>query len=453
MTRKTWLISMAILAICAMGWAEEFALKQIDLTAEQALQTPGGQIINAQLLLAKPGEIKKAPATKSQYPLYGLLPVDAKTRLGFLVDESKGSGKGYDTLIVDLNANGDLTDDPVGEVAQRQGEPGQPMEQATFGPIVAPEKMQRGAWTPAIAAQLYVYNRDAIRQGGRQYFGYLGIRPACYLEATIEANGMKETIGIVDGSCNMTLGDEALFQVNQRGSDVYWALPYADAVLRDRNGSGKFEMNVVNQEAEPLSSLIFVGNKPFEIALSRDLESVRIEPYSKATGQLVIAEDRNADSVLLGRKLSGNRWEAISVEPAGEPITVPAGEYRLHSCVVADSVEGDTIIAAAGTNRTTGGTVEVEEGGSAQLTCGAPLDLRVTADKRGQQSGGVLGALTGGGAPSQVNINVQVLGSAGEFYSRFYKIEESGMTQPAPPAFEIQDEQGKQIASGSLEYG
>ena len=34
-------------------------------------------------------------------------------QLLFRLDESKGNGQGYDRLIVDVNRNGDLTDDPV----------------------------------------------------------------------------------------------------------------------------------------------------------------------------------------------------------------------------------------------------------------------------------------------------------------------------------------------------
>jgi hypothetical protein len=36
-----------------------------------------------------------------------------KLGVAFRLDEPQGKGKGYDRLILDLNRNGDLTDDPV----------------------------------------------------------------------------------------------------------------------------------------------------------------------------------------------------------------------------------------------------------------------------------------------------------------------------------------------------
>ena len=59
--------------------------------------------------------LSKEPEYKSARPLYSAVELgDAKDRfITLVVDESKGSGSGYDTLYVDANNNGDLTDDPV----------------------------------------------------------------------------------------------------------------------------------------------------------------------------------------------------------------------------------------------------------------------------------------------------------------------------------------------------
>ena len=61
---------------------------------------------------SKPAKLKKEPKAVSRHPLYGEC---RETTTGpawlFRLDESKGEGKGYDQLIVDMNQNGDLTDD------------------------------------------------------------------------------------------------------------------------------------------------------------------------------------------------------------------------------------------------------------------------------------------------------------------------------------------------------
>ncbi len=57
----------------------------------------------------------KEPSYRSQKPLYAFMVLDeAYTKvLELVLDESEGTGKGYDTLYADFNLNGDLTDDEV----------------------------------------------------------------------------------------------------------------------------------------------------------------------------------------------------------------------------------------------------------------------------------------------------------------------------------------------------
>ncbi|MBN2133344.1 MAG: hypothetical protein JW741_27850 [Sedimentisphaerales bacterium] len=62
--------------------------------------------------------VKQYPAFKSDKPLYGSFQVggertepEAGYHYAFALDESKGAGLGYDRMYIDLNLNGDLTDD------------------------------------------------------------------------------------------------------------------------------------------------------------------------------------------------------------------------------------------------------------------------------------------------------------------------------------------------------
>ena len=63
-------------------------------------------------------DVKRYPELKSDKPLYGSFQVGGERtepetgyRYAFALDESKGAGQGYDRMIIDLNLNGDLTDD------------------------------------------------------------------------------------------------------------------------------------------------------------------------------------------------------------------------------------------------------------------------------------------------------------------------------------------------------
>ena len=111
--KKTMLVySLVLLAIPILAPAKDFPLEFKTLNAEEAMAFPGGPGISAILRLDNPGVITKAPPAISKHPLYGELSIRTN-RLWFRIDESKGDGKGYDRLIVDLNQNGDLTDDAV----------------------------------------------------------------------------------------------------------------------------------------------------------------------------------------------------------------------------------------------------------------------------------------------------------------------------------------------------
>ena len=57
----------------------------------------------------------KEPTYSSQKPRYAKVVVneDGSKVLTVVFDESRGTGKGYDRMYVDLNFNGDLTDDPA----------------------------------------------------------------------------------------------------------------------------------------------------------------------------------------------------------------------------------------------------------------------------------------------------------------------------------------------------
>ncbi len=63
-------------------------------------------------------QVKRYPKFQSEHPLYGTLVIGARARhrapgpcYPFALDESAGTGRGYDRLYFDTNLNGDLTDD------------------------------------------------------------------------------------------------------------------------------------------------------------------------------------------------------------------------------------------------------------------------------------------------------------------------------------------------------
>ena len=110
MIKTTLLCGVVLTAIPFLAPAKDFPLEFKTLNAEEAMAFPGGSGLYGTLRLDKPNAITKAPPAISKHPLYGQMSVSTN-RVYFQIDESKGDGNGYDRLIVDLNQNGDLTDD------------------------------------------------------------------------------------------------------------------------------------------------------------------------------------------------------------------------------------------------------------------------------------------------------------------------------------------------------
>jgi hypothetical protein len=87
--------------------------------------------------------------------------------------------------------------------------------------------------------------------------------------------------------------------------------------------------------------------------------------------------------------------------------------------------------------------------------CGAPLQIKVTADKTAASSRELLSEVAGDArmnSDSLLRISASVVGAGGEAYSSFQK-GEGFRSQPPKPSFTIVQAGGKTVASGNLEYG
>jgi len=452
MTKKTTALALMVLAVASVVLPAEFPLELKTLTLQETLAFPGSDGQMAQLVTAKPESISRQPAASSKYPIYGVLATDGESRMAFRLDESKGTGKGYDALILDLNRNGDLTDDPVTQEAQKNEEVVGQMEQSLFGPIAVPAAQSAGPWRPSLCAEMLLYNRSMLKQRDNAFLGFLRVKPAGYLETTVEVNGVKQKIGVCDGNCNLRLGDPAAMEVSKRSGEAYWFLRPSDTLLRDRNGDGQFDSDDVAAESEPFSEIVYFGPTPYSLTLAGDLKAVRVEPYSGAVGELKIEKAGAVRSLTVGWEKSAGQWRCLTpgVGPDGE-FKAPVGAYRVYTCSLAGKAKGGAVVAVSGMQRKAEGSVRIEPGQSAGLPCGAPLDLKVVANTRTQQRGG--GWFRSAATVTNVDINIQVVGAGGENYSAYRIADKNRVARPKPPQFRVLGENRKEIAAGQLEYG
>jgi hypothetical protein len=459
---------VVLTAIPFLAPAKDFPLEFKTLNAEEAMTLPGGSGVSGALRLDKPGAITKAPPAVSQHPLYGQLSFDRTNRLWFRIDESKGNGKGYDCLIVDMNQNGDLTDDPV---ALRADKPAPTVtvnfEQAVFGPIAVPDAKKIGAWQPIYYAQMYAYNLAASIKSDSwsSYLGQLRLRPGWYLETTVELEGVTQKVGIVDGNCNFRLGEASQPFIYENNGETNWYFGGGDSFLVDNDGSGIFKSSVGNDESSPFGPLLYLGAKPFKAVLAADDKSLALEPWSGPLAELALQpHGEQVSGIQVAWESAPGQWQLLQPGVKNGKAKVPPGGYRLIACTlkVNSTAGGETLILSA-YKRTPEGTVRAEAGTSAPFKCGSPLEIKVASERDTrngvssmQASDPMLDYLKGGASsekPLQQIIRAYVVGGGGETYGNFQLQGRGKLREPPKPIFTITNAKGKEVASGNMEFG
>jgi hypothetical protein len=455
---------LATLAVIA-GTAADFPLALKTVDAARAWTLPGGSGSFSQLETRKPSQLKNESKAVSSYPLYGSFSETGQDHpMIYRLDESKGTGKGYDTLLLDQNGNGDLTDDTS---FTSKGNAGNTVpssfETANFGPISALESQCAGIWRPANFAQMTVYNRSLIGKSMPQgSVGYLRMRSGCYLETTVTLEGRSEKLAFMDGNGNMGLGDRAKTVKYRNANEDSWYFRDGDVVLRDRDGSGSYESDQFDTESEPLSDYLYIGPNPYRLSFSGDFKVLRLELCAEPMGEIAFEpHGEQVSYASIARETKPDQWELISPMFVSGKAKVPAGKYRLYGLQLTGKNANGVPVFAGAYNRGFKTTIEVAAGKTAVMKCGGPLELKVTANKQGANGnpGGVMGAAlslfggnSGSSSGSEVAINMAVTGAGGESYSGYVKGQNRN-GQPPLPVFKIFTADGKQVANGNLEFG
>ncbi len=445
----------------------EFPLEFKTLNAEDALTLPGVAGLSGSCQSRKAAAIRREPAASSRHPLYGVLANATTTdRFWYRVDESKGDGRGYDRLIIDLNFNGDLTDDPVISPAAGSSPPrtvtASQRNAVLFGPIPAPNDQIIGPARPMCFAQFYLLTlaSSTLSRAAPPLVGQLLVKPGWYLEATVDLDGAAQSVGIVDSDCNFRLGDVATRATLGSGSAQYWTFRGGDMFLRNRGDAAGAEISLARAEAQVFGPVLYVGATPFKASLSAGYKALVLEPWSAPLAQLALPEGGTMERLQVLWEGAPGRWQLLQPVVQGGQAKVPPGNYRLYTCTLRAKTPAGDAIVLSGTKRSLKDTVSTPAGATVPFKCGAPLEIKVTAqrDTSAQASAsGLLARLTrspGSSAPAvQERIQATVLGAGGETYSSF--ILESGNKRgsPQPPTFSVTTADGKQVASGNLEYG
>jgi hypothetical protein len=452
-----------VLAVAATATAlgEDFPLTFRTIPAKDVMQFPGGFGTYGQLGLAQPAKLRKEPKAMSKHPLYGVCR-DNPSGPAFLfrLDESKGDGKGYDQLIVDMNQNGDLTDDPVSQRAvlptdRRTSLP----DQMLFGPIQAPADKAVAGGRPVFFAQVYIFNRQLLTSGRADQgimIGQLMLKAGWYLDTTVAIDGLKQKVGVYDGDSNLRLGDVSRSQTITNRSEKSWYFRGGDTLLVDADGSGSFENDVFQSESCPFGPILYLGAKAYKVALAPNCKSLRVEPWTEALVEVTLQpRGDQVRNVTLAWEQPGGNWQIIRPAVSDGKVMVPPGNYRLYSSSLLGKGAARDQVMVSGMQRVPQTPLSIVAGKANTLDCGAPLDIKVTAVKSRGTSFGLLAEAAGDpkvDSDYMLRINANVAGADGEVYSTFQK-GEGFRTRPPKPSFTIVQAGGKTVASGTLEYG
>ncbi len=463
---KRWTFVGGLVAIAAIVTtsAEDFPLTFKTIPARDVMAFPGGYGTYGQLGLTKPARLKQEPKAVSRHPLYGECRDAVASGGGFLfrLDESKGDGTGYDQLIVDLNRNGDLTDDAAGQrvVLPTEDTSASPsMQRLLFGPVEAPADEAIAGGRPIYFAQVYVYT-TALRANpaARNVFaGQLRLKAGWYLETTVELAGSKHRVGVYDGDSNLRLGDLSkprTFRDPREGQT--WSFGPGDSWLVDVSDSGAFEPEAFQGQAAPLGPVVYLGATPYQVALAPDCRSLSVQPWKEPLAEVALRpRGDQVRHVTLAWRGPGDQWQLLRAGVAEGKIHVPPGSYRLYGCTVwGQAAPGDQVMAAA-FQRLVKKPFNFAAGKANTLNCGAPLEIQVTAEKRRPGAADFrFGSFLERSRDAEfvLSINAKVVGADGEIYSSYAKGEKF-KGQPPKPAFTVVDAGGKTVGNGNLEFG
>ena len=468
MTKSMLLCGVVLATMPFFALAKDFPLEFKTLSAQEAMSFPDGSGMYGTFQMAKPPGIAKEPPAVSRHPLYGQLSVQANS-LWFRIDESKGDGKGYDRLLVDMNQNGDLTDDRVAQPAEQSRQTlvtSQP-EIMLFGPILAPDNRMIGAWRPIYFAQMYLYTQPAgIGLNQRDFLaGRLRFKTGWYLETTVDFDGVTRKVGVVDGNCNFRLGESDQPIIYKSGAETNWSFQGGDYFLEDNDGSGKFENSVGNSESAPYGPMLYLGAKPYKAVLSADCKSLGLEPWTEPLAELALQpHGGQVNGIQVAWESAPNQWQLLQPGVENGKAGVPPGNYRLYTCTIKVKSSSDETLVLNGSKRSPKDTTKAEAGASTPFKCGSPLEVKVTsrrdanvvatpAPALGSLLSRWVGKASASSQPLQQLIQASIIGAGGETYSGFYLQDKGTLRQPPKPTFAVFTTDGKLVDSGNMEFG
>lgn len=309
-------------------------------------------------------DFKKKPQLVSANPRYWIFPIDSLKggRFGIILDESKGTGTGYDTVYMDLNRDWDLTNDPkmsIGKIGNY--EYGYTEWAKVLSNKGSSDGKEPGCTTLRLGAMWSGPKGDELYGHVWQEGGWKG---------TIQTNNGPVECALVDYNTNGKFNDHVQrltnLQVKDRG----------DLLFADTNGSGKLALMTYGSQSINLDPVCKVGQKFYQITPSPEGDELIIEPYSGPMGTLVLSAG-NIGGVggKAGRcQVIGKQGSYMFTKIDDGRIELPCGDYRISSVSLALTSGARSFNLECGTDS----PVSIEQGNEARIDVSGSITSKIS---------------------------------------------------------------------------
>ena len=366
-----------------------------------------------QMSLRPSERLSEEPVYFSKRPLYGEINLgdSEDARYVLVIDESKGTRAGYDTLYIDANNNEDLTDDEK-VVAKSAGN----SQMTEFPQVELTLEYGDSNYPYYLTPRVYSFGDTQVNWTS-----------AGYCEGEITFGDKTYRVALFDDTCNGVFNDA---YAPRRGAPMSGTI-YArgDTLVVDVNGDGEFGKHIYDTpEMYHVGKYVSFGDKCYELEIDPSGRKITVRESESPCGYVTTDQDGYSVELLSddgGLKLAGN----------ARTLKVPAGEYRVAGCSF--EVEDDDGISwkMIGRGDWRQDAVSVNPDEKAAVAFGAPLTASITAARSGDS----------------FRFSLEIKGQGGETYSAG-EIQRDGSRLP-PPKFEVRNGEGEIVASADFAFG
>ena len=404
MSMAGWMLLGGLLAL-GTARADTFELKprKIKITKKNADILP-----EVELRPISGMAVEKEPKYKSDAPQrfshnFG---ADGSHRVHFVVDEKRGTGKGYDYIYADLEAAGDLT--KCKKLPGKTNHRGYSYEDTNFATVQVP--VPGGADAVPVALRF-------TTQKGNPTQSSLYLTPLAMLEGSVQVGDAKLKLMLFDANCNGAFGEAARLVSGKVQGDRVWI------------GKGSPKPEDAYSESLPLGKYYAHEGKFYTIVFP-EAGVVEVAPAEVPVGTVKVSnpgfllELVDRDSVLY-----------VGSEESTEA-AVPVGNWRVTNASFRRRYKGK-LWELEGQPGSCSEGFNIKEGSVTEINAGPPLKIQISASTRRVGTGLV------------ASLRFSIGGSAGETYQY---LKEGGKKVDLPAVL-IKDPRGKVVDEGHFEYG